>query len=339
MNSRVSNIARKLLSINKPMETFSSNLISLYTERKNPWDVDSLVQKRYSLGSDYLDKTFYLIRRPNHWGIMSMIIVFLNHIDYAINRGWIPVIDLKTVKNLYNGFNIQSNINGWELFFRQPTEFGLEDIKNASNIVSNPFKLVNKNALTIDSGLLLNRNKLNHWQMLVKQHIRFSDELNEYIEKSKKMIFANIDPEEVLGIYSRGTDYITLRPKNHPIQPSPELIIEHIEPYLEEGLFKRIYLVTEDQEIFNKFNNVYGDILITMDAKRYSRSDQLIAMDSEMNERDPKINGFEYLTSMLLLNECGGFVGGITGGTMGMMLFNNPDKKREIEYFFDLGCY
>ena len=50
-------------------------------------------------------------------------------------RGYIPILDVESYPNVFNGFKANSsNKNSWEIFFNQPFGFTYEDvIKNAKN--------------------------------------------------------------------------------------------------------------------------------------------------------------------------------------------------------------
>ena len=61
-----------------------------------------------------------------------------------INNGYIPILDLSTFPNLFNGFNINTiNENPWELFFNQPFDYKLKNINKFAK-KKNIYKLISK---------------------------------------------------------------------------------------------------------------------------------------------------------------------------------------------------
>ena len=70
---------------------------------------------------------------------------------------------------------------------------------------------------------------IDQWNRLSNAYIPIKNEIlieanniiNRLFKKSKN----------ILGIYTRETDYITLKPKGHPIQLTPEMVINDIKEY------------------------------------------------------------------------------------------------------------
>ena len=59
--------------------------------------------------------------------------------------------------------------------------------------------------------------------------------------------------EKVLGVLCRGTDYVSLRPYNHPVQPSVSEMLQKAGEMLRCYKLEHIYLVTEDEGIRRAF--------------------------------------------------------------------------------------
>lgn len=66
----------------------------------------------------------------------------------------------------------------------------------------------------------------------------------------------------------RGTDYLSNRPKNHPVQPEPQEAIRKAREVMREHHCRRIYLATEDEDIYRQFREAFGDALQVTKAKR-----------------------------------------------------------------------
>lgn len=83
---------------------------------------------------DYLNNKFAVINDSicPICGLLSFYIHFIGCLSRFLSSGFIPIIDLQSFENIFNGFNIKSNKNPWEYFFNQPFGYKLDDIKKYS---------------------------------------------------------------------------------------------------------------------------------------------------------------------------------------------------------------
>lgn len=80
----------------------------------------------------YKSSKFAILRRINcpECGLFSNFIVHLGCIKKYLELGYIPIIDLSSFENVFNGFKLNSLIdNPWEKFFYQPFNYTLYDVK------------------------------------------------------------------------------------------------------------------------------------------------------------------------------------------------------------------
>lgn len=292
--------------------------------------------KKYSFSSLNKDKKIYIVRRGNSIvGLFSYFITTLGGIAYAEENGMIPVVDLQNYPNTYLFPEEVGKKNAWEFYFRQPGGISLQEALKSKNVIlgpgepTYPFPCAN-------SSLFLNKNgELNYWRAICKKYIFLNESVMERLEK-EKLIFLG---KKVLGVSCRGTDYVAIRPSNHPVQPGVDKIIEKVEEALMEEGFEAIYLATEDQMIIAKFREKYGERLLLSNREyadyEYEKKD-FITFYSTNRENDKYKQGMDYLVSMLLLRECKGLITTMASGTAGIMCLSG-----EFDYFyvFDLGYY
>ena len=62
------------------------------------------------------------------------------------------------------------------------------------------------------------------WKAAMREYMPFSDTMQQVVEEAYQQY--GFKDKRVLGILCRGTDYITLRPHNHPVQPQTEIVIQ-----------------------------------------------------------------------------------------------------------------
>lgn len=83
---------------------------------------------------DYEINEFAIIRiNCKYCGLFVFYYLYLGCIVSYIKEGYIPIVDLISFPNIFNRFNSSSlNINPWELFFKQPYGYTLEEVKKNS---------------------------------------------------------------------------------------------------------------------------------------------------------------------------------------------------------------
>lgn len=287
-----------------------------------------------SFGENNKDKIFYLIcPDADGVGLFSYFTIFTGHIRYARKKGYIPVIDMMNYRNTYLDEKSIGKENAWEYYFKQPDKYSLSEVYESKNVIkSSGAPIVWPDAST---GFCFNKKIRNYWKKIVRENIFITDEiLNEANDKWNSLFNEN---DRVLGVNCRGTDYIALRPKWHPKQPEPQKVIAKVKEVMSEQKCTKIFLATEDKDIYKMFKEKFGEIVVDNDVYRYDYDGKsYIAMMKSDREDDKKLRGKEYLITTLLLSKCNCFIGGRNGGAVGALLFAD---NYEYEYIWNLGRY
>lgn len=289
-------------------------------------------ERRVSYGEENPDKTFYVIRRaPSKVGLFSYVTICMGYIKYAVDHGYIPVVDLQNSENTYLEPKQVGKCNAWEFYFEQPCGYTLEDITHSKNII-------------LGSGLLpkeypgalmaQDEKKLYMWREYSKGYLKIKQDIQEKINQTYENL---VRGARTVGVLCRGTDYTSSRPSRHPVQPNVSDVIEKTKEMLQENKCEYVFLATEDEEIFGTFKKVYGEKLKNIDAKRYHKEEIGNINDAtNIRENDKYLRGLEYLIAIGVLAECDCLVAGCVGGTYGTLLLNKGYKE---QYVFWLGCY
>lgn len=333
-----SSFIKRIILSSKIGETIASDCLSFH----DPAVRSEGMQRRETWGNEFEDKTFFVVSRPNNWGLGSIAVMYTKYFEYALRRGWIPVVDMENAHTIYleNG-KLGCGINAWEWFFEQPCGYSLSDIKNAKNIVVAPYHLVSKINSLIDFSTITSKEELDYWRSISTKYLRLSNDAKKYIsilegeEQYKKFLSSN-----VLGVYCRGTDYLDAKPKGHPVQPDPRDVVNKAKELMYKLNPGYIFLVTEDERILSLFLKEFPNKVIYIPGQRYGKFDsskKWIWQQDKMKNRDGFLNGMEYLASMYYLSKCDYIIGGITGGLAGSLLLNNNNFK--YRYFWNLGRY
>lgn len=312
------------MSIKKQLQKITI-LNSIYTKWK--WR-----ERKTSYGSDYPDQTFFVIRRAYcKVGLFSYVMTNMGLTDYALKKGYIPVIDMQNGRNTYLSEEKVGKENSWEYFFKQPAGYTLQDIKKAQNVILSDGLITDRNHYP-DFEIVKDEAKFEYWHAFFGQHLKIADSVWVEFEKTRDALFKG---RKMLGILARGTDYVAARPKGHPIQPEPCQIIAKAEEILEKYSCDGIYLATEDQDIYERLQEAFGERMCALPVHRYRSSGNENINDLRGCE-DQEKSGREYLISMLLLSDCSCLLAGNVGGTHGAMLMS---RGYEYRYVFDLGMY
>ena len=295
-----------------------------------------------------MDKQFYIIGIPRKTtGLMAIVLNSLCYIICSLNDGFIPVIDMKHYINQYFKDNRIYKDNSWEYYFEQPFGYTLNDIdENCDVTISRTGDDLDdiKPPTVMDLPLEMNDykqcNKLQKYKDSFKKYIKFNSETKKYLEEKYQSITGG--EENILGVFARGTDYKIRKTVDHPVQPNNIQIINKIKTVLKKyPEIKKIYLATEDLDIYNKLKSEFKDMIIDNGQYRISYKNKenkykfLSQVTTERENHNYNL-GLEYLTSLYILSKCKYFIGGRTAGSMGVYYMS---KGFKYSYWFNLGRY
>ena len=299
------------------------------------WDEEHYVKR-----GDPSKPTYYIIRRK--WsavGLFSNFIVFAGHIRYALSKGWLPVIDMQNYPNANLAPEKLGKENSWEYYFEQPLRIGLEEAYNGENVI-----------LCKEAVMIPPWNNMQYydpknvvmaeWRMLVKMGLlKIKPALMNEILEVRKKLFAPTD--RVLGVSLRGSEYAHTSPKNHPIPPPPEHVIDVIIEKIRAWKCNKIFLATEDKNFVQFFKDTFGDgfgtFCVTTDREYIDYNPKLFATVTRINrENDHYLQGKEYLTQLVILSKCTSLIASRCSGTCGLMMLA---ENFENVHAFNLGLY
>lgn len=294
----------------------------------------NILQKRMSFGQMNSDRVIYVIK-PDYQdgveGLLSLINKQILYMAYAKKKGYCPYIDWKNYKTqYYDGKN-----NAWEYFFKQPSNLTENEVYKSKKVYLSgwSFKTVNPEGL-FEADVFTDKRIREKSSEMLCEHIHFSDEVLSIVNKEA----TSLNISECIGVYTRGTDYVKLKPSGEYVQPSVDQMKCKIHEF-ENKYNAPIFLVTEDGDIFDNLKKEFGDIIriVSFDTfiRNYEGKDVL--SKSDVLEKDKKLRGQKYLAKMILLAKCKYFVGSMTQGSKFSYILNNGNYSDE--YVFDLGLY
>lgn len=297
------------------------------------------------MGNDK-DKRFYIVARtPDVAGIGAIAVGTISHALYALDKGLLPIVDLKHYKNQYFKDGRTYKDNTWEYFFEQPAGYTLDDVSSDSEVVislNDRYCSDKKYHITYDKLPISKKTFLcadlvklkSNYQSLIK----FSPSTKQYVESVSKNIIKN--DSNVLGVLCRGTDYSVRRSFSEPVQPKLKQVIKKIYKFLKKHPeITKIYLATEDNNIYRTLKDEFGDRLLDNNQYRYSYNVESKLCICDIEPDRPNHNyqlAMEYLSSLYILSQCKYFIGGRCGGSIIAWIMQNSWQDL---YIWDLGYY
>jgi hypothetical protein len=192
-------------------------------------------------------------------------------------------------------------------------------------------------------GSVYNIKEIQVWGKIYNCFFVFNDDTNSYLNSLIDELKPFKERKRILGCSIRGTDYITLRPAGHPVQPNFNKILKKIKRIFIQYEIEYIYITTDEERYINKLKEVYGDKVLAVNRKYYDRfNDNSVIMTHVTQieferDNDYYLRGLEYLASVVLLARCSALIGGNCGATSAAVFMNN--LKYEYCYVFNMGTY
>ena len=286
--------------------------------------------------SDYKNNIFVIIRdKCKTCGLFAFYIHYLGCSRMLLSQGYIPIVDLKTFPNIFNGFNTSSlSQNPWEIYFNQPFGYTLENvIKKTKNI---KFFLCNHSYPYPSNNIYKNKVLIDYWHNIA---LKYASIKNKYI-KEATITMNNLfkGSNNILGVLARGTDYIARQPKSHPKQPNIKIILRDVKNMNEKNKYDWIFLTTEDYIIRLQFIQIFGNKL------KYSLKNKNIKYNYKSKEMlcyNKNIKGnIEYmeiyLINIIILSKCIDIITSRTNGSIGAFIFTEGFRNTKVYY---LGIY
>ena len=267
-------------------------------------------------------------------GFFSFYIVNLGCIYKYLNIGYVPIIDLQSFPNVYNGNDTTKN-NPWELFFDQPYNFTLEEITKYARHT----EYVECTALDYrpdEINMYYNQYSIDFWHGLAVKYMPIKNELMDEVNTIMRNLFGHSN--NILGVKLRGTDYIAAKPPGHSIPPTVEQVILDVKKMDKEYNYDFIFFSTEDELIRKKFVPNFNRKLKLLNPKtrinyNYEEKD-FINLNKNINGNIEYTKN--YVLNTIILSKCLDIVANRCSGTAGIFILTNGFRHTKI---YNLGEY
>ncbi len=292
-------------------------------------------ERRCSYGDEHPDKTFYVIGVPyTTAGLFAIVKSVFCHICYAIQQGYVPVVDMQHFKSQLSDVS-GNNENVWDLFFMQPGGYRLEDISRSKNIIKSS-SLPFPKGVEIGFSTTLDAELHKTFSPLYEKYVVPTHEVATYAQQKREAVIGS--RKHILGVLCRGTDYTENKPSGHPIQPTTEQAITKAKEVMQQYGYEYVFLATEDKRIYNTFKVAFGDKLLFSGQKLYETMNgkKFLSEFTETNCTEKWHNTVDYYSTIYILSKCDGLLAGLTCGSICAFLMSGGYG---FIYFWSLGKY
>ena len=307
----------------------------------------SLIRKQVpmrmvSYGEDYPDITFYIIGRDNPFaGGWSLVNTTMMHLAYALDQGYVPIVDMQNYRNQYTKPEELGRVNFWEKYFEQPENYSLDDIRTAKRVIINSSQLCPDPRYNTSDGSNIweDQEKLSLFRKVFTKYVRFNDYAKNYFDLQTKRVLK--DKQRVIGVLCRGTDFLVNKPTGHEIQPAPEVVLSDVLDVFKSGNYDAVFLATEDQDILDLFKKKLGENLLYIDqirvSKRDMKGDKWLSAEIGEHTLDEQGDVFlDYFSATYILTKCKCLFAGRNNGSKGVLYMPSDFSFVKI---YNLGQY
>lgn len=311
-------------------------------------------EKRISYGAKNPDKIFFVIRpyyfmEKNELATSVSNLLFhyyrnLQHLSYAIENNWIPVVDWENYgpfphqeKYLVNNTN-----NCWEYYWKQPSEYTLDEVYESKNVILSDRNSRNYGYIPTS---FITPPFINYVKLLAQKCPKYDVlfELNEttkeYIFELESKLFSN--KGKILGVSIRGASYNIKKVDGHPVQPTSLELIENINELVKKWNIDNIFFTCESKSLVEEMKKAFQEKLIVIPRMRYSKVPGEVYDGKVYNPLYENGNRYQsnldYLTEMVLLSRCDSLVAGMSSGVRAAIIWNSG--KYENIKIFDKGLW
>lgn len=297
-------------------------------------------------------ETFYVIRTDStqQWGIATACSIVLNGIKYAVDRGWIPVIDYQ---NYYlegiQDEEARGKENAWEYYFEQPDlKYSLEEVYQSKNVILGPLRGQPHGSLSWNDAKDILDGKYNDYFSCAEKYLRLSPEIMERAKEIRTSLFGQAAGEKILGVGMRaglywGEAIHSDTYANHPKGLNIEDYIVLTHKYMEQFGCGAVFVSCDDRYYLERMKREFGEKCLYMSGRTlphfFDDEGKPIGdeaeMAVEMANQSVRERTVDYLIEIYLLSVCDSLFRVQGGGSLLACFFNN--RRYEHYYLADRG--
>ncbi|MDR3347817.1 MAG: hypothetical protein LBN32_04310 [Helicobacteraceae bacterium] len=298
-------------------------------------------ERKLSFGALNPDKTFYVIRiTSKKVGLFAVFSIVLEHAIKAIERGYIPIVDLQNYKTAYNYDEpINGTMNAWEYYFRQPSNYTLEEVYKSKNVILCSLTPIADKAPPHLIEFWTKNENIAPLSEFVCSKLLFNDHVMDFCKAQRKSIIG--DKKNVLCVCARHPEY----GKNiccHPLQPDSYELLKKAQECFEKWNMEYVFISTDYIGHVYIFKEIFKDKLLHIDFNNKKLFDaSFYGSYSDVKETPREVSTYDvtlnYISEIWIASKCDAIVCAIANGAMAALELNNNQYKHR--YIFDFGTW
>lgn len=318
---------------------------------------DSFLHETHFLRKNKCDKKYCVLRFdfPGR-SLFSTALSYIFMYEWAVDRGYIPVVDMEYVHSYMQGRIGEDN--KWEYCFQQPVS--VKEMKNQNWVlIKGGFGISNSwmrktcmdiNGIKDDVHIHVTEKNWRDYYANINKYVKkcwiFKDSLLEEFENKYGNKLKNADG--VVGVFLRenfSNDFYEslsdIEKKiydKHPRVPNIERIIIIVKEYMDKWKCKYILVSSLYQDSVDKFRAVFGDAVFTIDRERKTLEESINTRpinfdmtDGEIYHKSKHIDYREmlisYVQEVIGLSRCDYLIAAKGGGAAAALSLNGGRYK------------
>lgn len=175
--------------------------------------------------------------------------------------------------------------------------------------------------------------ELNAYKKINIYFFKIRDRIEKLYDYDYQNIRERNSNKKIVGVVARGTDYLILKPKGHPIQPELSELFKQIKKNVHET--DVLYVATDEQKILNQFIREFGsERIITTESEYYDNvyhmKEANVSRLTFERENDKFLKGYQYFERIYILSKVDGLIAGMSGAVRATLIMNRDVFPIEI---------
>lgn len=325
-------------------------IFQLKKPTKKNWKKIYLYEEtQVAFGDMYKNLEFYVIQLELELqglgNILFNVIEKLYRIEERYSGKKIPVIYIGSRLDLHLAEDEVGKINAWELYFEQPTYYGLLHVENARNVILGESGGVPSNNMHFGGYRFVHDEELiKQAQDIYKKYIHLSSRISKDLDRKYEKYFA--PGKKILGVSYREWQAVAkewaLNGIDDPIWANSQYLRKRAEELFEEWQCDYILLATADKDEITYYSQKYGDKLIICERVRAEKNDWYLHGEQVSHEyfvnkmqTTEYLAGLGYLSEIYLMSRCSYLLASNNGLTRAALIMN--EKGYAEKEIFDIG--
>ncbi|MCH5248880.1 MAG: hypothetical protein J1E98_03060 [Lachnospiraceae bacterium] len=286
-------------------------------------------------------KKYYIIRRPEPGaGFFSNYLWVLGHTIFARKLNYIPIVDMKYYKTLYNeDVPVDGELNAWNYYFENDENVSIDEVLNGNKYVLGQQKYLSKYLNKFSSSIygFPTKEMINYFYPIIEENIRIKNDIIENFEMEWKNLKLN-ENDKIVGIHFRGTDMRNGK-WNHPVPSAFENYLVQAEALLNmDSKINKIFLATDELGIVTKYieyfqgKNIclfYNDVFRASEADESNTGIHLLLQENTEKLHKYRL-GMDVLKDAYFLSKCDYLICGHSNVSNVAIIWNNKRYEKLI---------